>query len=74
MVELILPTPASTLDIPLILDVVDVDISLFLGLDARDGNKLLVDNVTNHFWSRIATKKDLLRFEDIWKIKLMRKR
>ena len=51
MVELMLPTPGSTLDIPVALDVGDVEIPQLLGLDVLDGNKLLVDKVTNHFWT-----------------------
>ena len=48
IVELMLPRAGSTLDIPLIFDVEDVDISTILGLDVLDGNNLLVDNLTNH--------------------------
>ena len=73
MVELMLPTPGSTLDIPVILDAEDVEIPPFLGLDVLDGNNLLVDNAINHLQSCIATNKDPLRFEDMWKIKPMRK-
>ena len=72
MVELMLPTSGSTLDIPFILDVVDVEIPPLLGLDVLEGNNLLVYNVANHLWNRIATNKDPLRFEDIWKIKLIK--
>ena len=68
-----LPTPGSTLGIPVILDVVDVEIQELLGLVVLDENNLLVDNVTNHLWSRIIANNDLLRFEHIWKIKLIRK-
>ena len=66
MVELMLPTPGFTLDIPVILDVVEVEIPPLLGIDVLDGNKLLFDNVTSHLWSRIITNKNPLRFEDIW--------
>ena len=48
MVEQMLPTPVSTPDIPVILDIVDVEIPPLLGLDILDGKNLLFDNVTNH--------------------------
>ena len=48
VVELMLPTCGYKLDIPVILDVVDVEIASLLGPDVLDGNNLLVDNVTNH--------------------------
>ena len=72
MVEPLLPTPGSTLDISVILDVVDVEIPPMLGLDILDRNSLLFDHVTNHLWNCIITNKDPLRFEDIWKVKLTR--
>ena len=42
-------TPGSILDISVILNVLDVNISPLLGLDVLDGNNLLVDNLTNNF-------------------------
>ena len=57
MLELTLPTSGSTLDILVILDALDVEISPFLGFDALDG-KNLVDIVTNHLWNSIATNRD----------------
>ena len=48
MVELMLPTTGPPLDIPVILDVVDLKIPPLLGLHVLDGNKLLVDNIANH--------------------------
>ena len=47
MVELMLPKLGSTLDIPVILDVVDVEIPELLGPDILDRKNLLIDNVTN---------------------------
>ena len=73
MVELILPATRSILDIPVILDIVDVEILPLIGFDALDGNNILVDNVRSHLWNRIITNKDPLRFEDVWKIKLIMK-
>ena len=73
MVELTLPIPGSTLDIPIKLDVVDVEIPTLLRVDVLDGNKILVDNVTNNRRNRIITNKDQLRYEEEWNIKLIRK-
>ena len=71
IIELMLPTPGCTLDILVILDVLDVKIPPLLGLNVLDRNNLLVDNITYHLWNRIISNKDPLRFEDIWKIKLI---
>ena len=71
MAELMLPNLDLHLKIPVILDVVDIEIPPLLGKDVLNGNILLVDNVTNRLWSRIITNKDSLRFEDMWKIKLI---
>ena len=46
---------------------------LLLGLDALDGNSLLVDNITIHLWNCIITNRESFRFEDIWKTKLIRR-
>ena len=43
-----LPTTGSTPDILVLFHVVDVEIPAIIGLDILDGNKILVDNVTNH--------------------------
>ena len=48
MVKLMLPTAGCTLDVPVILDTVYVEIPHLLGLDVLDGNNLVFDNVTNH--------------------------
>ena len=60
-----LPTPGPRLEIPIFLDVVDVQIPASLGLDVLDGNNILLDTVTSYLWNRIITNKDPLRFEDI---------
>ena len=73
MVELMLPTPWSTLDIPVILDFVDVKIPSFLESDVLDVTNLLVDNATNHLWNRIIINRDRLRFEDVRNFELIRK-
>ena len=68
MVQLIFPTSGYIHETPIILDFVDVEIPELLGLDFLDGNNILIDNITNHLWSRIITNKDPLIFEDVWKI------
>ena len=60
-----LPTSGSTLYIPALRDVADVEITALLGLYILDENNIFVDNVTNHLWNRIITNKDPFRFEDI---------
>ena len=65
MVRLMLLTLEFSLDIPVILDVVDVEIPALLGLDILDGNNLPVDKVINHLSNRIITDKGPLRFEGI---------
>ena len=66
-----LPTTESALDIPVLLDVVDVEIPEILGLDVLYGNNFLFDNVTDQLWNCTITNKDPLRFEDTWKVKLI---
>ena len=48
MVGLMLLTRGSTLDMPVILDVVDVEILPLLGVYVLGKKPLLVDNITNH--------------------------
>ena len=52
-----LPTPASTLDLPVILDDIDVEIPSLKGLDVLDGNNPHIDNATNHLWGRMIINK-----------------
>ena len=73
IVEIMLPTPGSKLDIPVRLEVVDAQILELLGQYVLDGNNLLVENVINHLRSRKITKKYPLKYEDMWKIKLITK-
>ena len=73
MAELMLPTSRSTPDIPVMFDVIDVEIPPWIELDVLDGNNLPVDNVTSHLWNRITIIKDQLKFENMRKIKLMKK-
>ena len=68
-----LPTPGSTLDILVMIDVLDVKILAYLGLDVLGGKNLVVGNIINHLQNRIITNKNPLRSEDIWRIKLIKK-
>ena len=43
MIELLLPTPGSTPDIPVILDVSDIEIQALLELDIKIGKKSLLE-------------------------------
>ena len=74
MVELMLQTPATFCYIPILLDFVDVYIPAFLGLDALDGNNLLVDNVTGHLWNSVIISKQPLRYDYIWENEIETKR
>ena len=65
MVELMIPTPGSTPGIPVILDVLDVEIPPLQGLYVLDGNNPIVDKESNHLWSHIGSNMYALRFEDI---------
>ena len=53
------PTPGSTLEIPVLFHIVDVEIPALLRLDGLEGNNPLVNNVTNHFWNSVITKKSV---------------
>ena len=56
---------------PEILDVMDVEIPALLGIDVLEGNNLLFDKVANYLGRCMITNKNLLRSENIWKIKLI---
>ena len=60
LIEHMLQTRRSTLDIPVILDVKDIEIPTFAGPDFLDGETLNVDNATNHVFSCLPTNKVLL--------------
>ena len=60
-----LPLSRSTLDMPILSDVVNFEILPLLGLEFYDRNYHLVENVIHHLWDRIITNKEPLGFEDI---------
>ena len=47
MIQLSTQTPDHKSTIGILLDVMDVDLSAFIGVDARYGNCLMVDNISN---------------------------
>ena len=47
MIELMLPTSGSTLDMPVIQYVVDIEVPLLHGFYVLDGNNALVENVAS---------------------------
>ena len=64
MVELLLPTPGRVQDIPILLDVVDVNEPVLLGHDVLNENNLFVDNETRYSWNRAITRQYPLKYED----------
>ena len=52
MVELELSTPEGITSIPVLMDIVPVNIPPLLGLEILDGEKLYADHVTNHLVHR----------------------
>ena len=68
IVELMLPTLGSTLNIPVIFGIIDVEILVLLGLHVLHGNNPPFDSATNHHWNRIITNRDPHRVEEMWKI------
>ena len=59
-------------DIPVILDVVNVDIPALLGINVLDEYSLMPDNVTNRLWHRIILSKKSLEVYDEWHMPLHR--
>ena len=72
MFELAVETPNHLPPINIMLDVVDVDISVLLDLDDLDGHSLIVENVTNRLWERTMVSYDPLRLINDWSTDLRR--
>ena len=74
MVEIELQTPPYVHYIPVLMDIVSVDVPGLLGLDVLDGEILYTDNVT----SRVANRKilsrqgDAVRYKDVLHVPLQR--
>ena len=65
MVELVLKTIGHIYPIPVLLNIVPVNIPALLGLDILDGYSLLADNVTNRLWHCVVQREDPLEYDDI---------
>lgn len=74
VVELHLKTPDDIQPIPVVLDVVNVDVPAFLGLDALDSSALYAVTVTNRLVNRVVTSKEgqPLTYFDAWSVPLVR--
>ena len=68
MVELWLRIPSPRRSIPVLIDIVEVNVPALLGLDVLDSERLYACNVTNKlFHRRILSKEgDPLEFVDMW--------
>ena len=68
MIEVMIDTPHSVELIQVVMDIVDVNIPLLLGLDDLDGHGLLADNVTNNLWKLTVLSWKPLRSRDEWSV------
>ena len=72
IVELFLDTPNGTPPLPVLLDIVDVNIPALLGLDILDGYSLNADTVSNRLIHRIPCSKSVSGYTDDWSVQMMR--
>ena len=70
LIEVAQQTPAPRRPIPILLDIVSVDIPALLGLDVLDAECLYADNVTNRLVHRNVTSKEgmPLKYLDLWSV------
>ena len=54
MIELFIQSPDQTPSISILLDVVEVDISAFIGIGAMSGNCLTVDKISKRLWYHVV--------------------
>ena len=54
MVKLFLKTLGRTKDLPILLDLVEINVLVLLDLDVLDNNDIFVENVTGNTWNRIV--------------------
>ena len=66
MIELAIKTPDNISPFHILLDVVDADVPALFGFDVLDGICLMVDNISNRLWDRIAVSNDPLEIMDKW--------
>ena len=70
--ELKLETSEYILDIPVLVDIVPVNVPANLGLDVLDSLSLLPDTVTNRLWNCIIISLNPLHFIDEWSVQMIR--
>ena len=73
MVEIELLTPSNEPNIPVLLDVVPLNVPALLGIDILDGEQLYADNVTNRLIRRMVLSRPgkRLMYEDKWHVPLI---
>ena len=74
MIEILLETPSTWRDIPVLMDIVPVDVPALLGLDVLDSEQLYACNVTNRLVHRAVLSRpgEPLQYEDRWSVPLTR--
>ena len=74
MIEIALETPAHVRKIPVLMDIVPVDVPALLGLDVLDTEQLYADNVTNRLVHReiLSKQGEPLAYKDRWHVPLIR--
>ena len=72
IIELAIQTPDNIQPIPVLLEVVDVDIPPLISLDFLDDNFLIVDSISNRLWHRIVISNDIFEIVDTWSVPLIR--
>ena len=74
MVEIALATPLNIPNIPVLMDIVPVNVPALLGLDVLDSEELYADNVTNRLVHRhvVSRANNILRYKDRWSMPLAR--
>ena len=73
-VEIMLATPPTVPDIPVLMDIVPVNVPALLGLDILDSEELYADNVTNRLVHRhvVSNNNGILQYLDKWHVPLSR--
>ncbi len=74
MVEIALDTPPNVSNVPVLIDIVPVDVPPLLGLDVLDGEGLYADNKNNRLVRREIPSRtgDVLKYEDHFHMPLTR--
>ena len=74
LVEIALATPPRIPAIPVLMDIVPVNVPALLGLDVLDAEELIADNVTNRLIHRhvVSRTHDNVKYKDKWSMPLKR--